>query len=91
MATIHFECSIYYAFIEVDPGDFTYKQHKCYDIDGFCPYWQAVGECTRKGQVSYMEENCPYSCGVCRRPDNRPTNHNAPYDDNIQPVTSMYI
>ena len=76
--------------VGVQPEYFSYIQNDCYDLEGFCPYWQAVGECQRDGQEKFMHTNCPYSCGVCQRESVRPTEQNAPYENIIHPVTCMY-
>ena len=85
VAYIHF-----FLTIGVQPEYFSYIQNDCYDLEGFCPYWQSVGECQRDGQEKFMHTNCPYSCGVCQRESVGPTEQNAPYENIIHPVTCMY-
>lgn len=77
---------VYLLSTDAPQTDFNIHDYKCRDHNSYCPYWGRVGECRRQGQVQWMRENCPHTCGACHR-DPMPRHHNSPYDGTILPIT----
>lgn len=77
---------------EEDEEEVMPLQEGCTDQHELCSFWAEKGEC--KSNPGYMENNCPVSCGTCKKVERKLTasssvNTNLAYPDDVDPEVAL--